>query len=496
MSRHMSRPDSNRLRWRHRQASTNNRRTHDAGSILPLVMVASFIIGTVVIALAGYVTADIRYGIVVEERADRLAAADGGLRYGVENLRNYTRGGALCTTGAGTGGGYTTIFPPTINGAQAAVTCRRVGQEISDVQGWGVVVTGEGVPNGIDIFTTKGAGGSNNVKTFSGPIYMTDPSRMDLQSRMRVENGDLWYTQSNCDTELVIPEVVNGTFEFRPDFFRGPLCTEKTWTQLFRAPTATLPPAALTVNPAPDTSNSGCTVWSPGHYTSLNLNGDNYFKAGEYYFDDIELELQSTSAIFGFPDTGGDAQKISAPNCNAAMLSDKAVTLAAGGQGGATIWLGGYSRFYVRNGGELEIFRRKQNETFISVYAIANDSGVYEASDLDHSDWLLETQSGNTNDVAIHGLVWAPKSAATLGNVTNAANGQLLGGIVVAKLDTQASSSAQAFAIGVESNPVDTKLLLISTATLNGRSTIVRAVVQFRPDTSELAVNSWRVRED
>jgi hypothetical protein len=64
---------------------------------------------------------------------------------------------------------------------------------------------------------------------------------------------------------------------------------------------------------------------------------------------------------------------------------------------------------------------------------------------------------------------------------------------VVAMLDTQASASATAFAIGIETNPIDVRLLLISTATKDDRSTSIRAVVQFRPDSGELAVNSWRV---
>ena len=65
------------------------RSSTDEGAILPLVMLCSILMGTVVVALAGYVTADIRYSRVVEDRADRLAAADGGLRYGIENLRNF-----------------------------------------------------------------------------------------------------------------------------------------------------------------------------------------------------------------------------------------------------------------------------------------------------------------------------------------------------------------------------------------------------------------------
>src|SRR5437868_1993291 len=127
-------------------------RPADEGAILPLVMVGSFLIATIVAAVATYVSADLRYGRVVEERADRLAAADGGLPYGVEKLRNFQ---TLCTTKAGSGGGNTTVFPPIINGATTQVTCQRIGQLISDVQGWGVVVTGEGVPAGTPYFTTK-----------------------------------------------------------------------------------------------------------------------------------------------------------------------------------------------------------------------------------------------------------------------------------------------------------------------------------------------------
>ena len=129
----------------------------DEGAILPMVLVATIVFTLIVCAVAGLVTTGLRYGNVVEQRADRLAAADGGLRYGVERLRNMAD---LCSTRAGTGGGYTTIFPPEINGSQAEVTCRRVGNDISDIQGWGAVITGSFVPGGQDMFIVKGAGGA------------------------------------------------------------------------------------------------------------------------------------------------------------------------------------------------------------------------------------------------------------------------------------------------------------------------------------------------
>ena len=60
-----------------------------------------------------------------------------------------------------------TVFPPLINGATTTVTCQSVGTPISDIQGWGVVVTGQGVPTSTPIFTTRGTGQSDNfVKTF------------------------------------------------------------------------------------------------------------------------------------------------------------------------------------------------------------------------------------------------------------------------------------------------------------------------------------------
>jgi len=458
----------------------------DSGAILPLVIVGTFIVSTMVIAVTTYVTADLRYAQVVEDRADRLAAADGGLRFGVEKLRNFQ---TLCATAAGTGGGVATVFPPTINGAETTVTCRRIGEAISDVQGWGVVVTGSGVPNGQSIFSTKGAGQSNNIKTFSGPVYIADPSRMDLQSLMQIKDGDLWYSATDCDNTPNIAVIASGDLQFEPDFFRGPLCTEKTWNGgLFTAPTGSTPPVAP-VNP-PYVSTSSCRVFSPGKYTSINLAQDNYFRAGAYYFENTSLDLQGQSVIAGFPDGAGDSPKLVNTNCANEQAFDK----QAGGTGGATFYMGGTSNIQVNSNAGFEIFRRKVNETYLSLFAVASSGAGYLASTVDWNTWMLETKSGSNNDVAIHGLLWAPKAGVSLGNITNAANGQLLGGLVVARLDTQASASASAFLIGIEANPVWARLLLISTSKLKGRTAVIRAVVQFRPDTGDLAINSWRVK--
>ena len=89
-------------------------------------------------------------------------------------------------------------------------------------------------------------------------------------------------------------------------------------------------------------------------------------------------------------------------------------------------------------------------------------------------------------------MLWAPLAQLEFGNVTNAANGQLLGGAAVARIVLQASASATAFVIRVESSPIDFELQVDATATKDGVSTTMRAVVQV-DDQGTTAVNSLRV---
>lgn len=469
----------------------------DRGNVLPLVLVMTVVFTLIVGGVAQLTTTGLRYGQVVERRADLLAAADGGLRYGIERLRNMED---LCSTGLGDGG-YTTIFPPQINGAATTVTCTRVGNDIADIQGWGAVITGANVPGGQDIFTVKGSGSSSvQEKTFRGPVYIgsPDPGRRDFQANLIVEDGDLWYTSASCDPP---PGISDPYLSFQPSFLRGPSCTTKTWNQMFKTPSKKIPTASALVVPAPhdDISFSGCRVFSPGKYVgSIPLAGDNYFKSGDYYFEDLRLELFNKTAIFGFPSGSGDTPRIT-PNagCQAAMDYDRA---NSGERGGATIWMGGNSTIYVNTGGEFEVFRRQQNEVYMSIFALDANGMGFKASNQSYKsassiNWFLETKSGNTNDAAVHGLLWVPHGKISLGNVTNASVGQIIGGLAVGQLDVQASASTEEFAIGVEGTPIETHFLLESTAVKDGNSTTIRAVVQYRPDGRELALNSWRIAD-
>ena len=350
-----------------RTTTTAHHHDRDRGVMLPMVLVATVVFTIVGVAVAGLVATGLRYGGVVEDRADRLAAADGGLRYGIERLRNMED---LCSTALGTAGGYTTIFPPTINGAATSVTCRRVGADISDVQGWGVVITGSNVPGGQDIFLLNGSA-TTDTKSLRGPVFIADPHRLGFNAKLVIEDGDVWYTQPSCDPPAVIPEVASGDLIFQPSFLRGPQCNTKPWNEMFTPPSAETPTTAALQVPAAfdDGSFPGCRVFYPGRYSgAIPLTGDNYFRSGDYYFENVDFSLTHKKAVFGFPSGSGDIPRISpSPACQNAMYYDQNTS---GERGGATVWAGGNTRFVVGTQAELEIFRRQQSEAYVSLWAL------------------------------------------------------------------------------------------------------------------------------
>ena len=83
----------------------------------------------------------------------------------------------------------------------------------------------------------------------------------------------------------------------------------------------------------------------------------------------------------------------------------------------------------------------------------------------------------------------------TFSEVTNTANGQLLGGAVLSNIDMRSSASAIGFIVAVEPSDLSGKLVLDSVAELNGSTTTIRSVVDYRPTTNYAAVTSWRVLE-
>lgn len=458
----------------------------DRGTILPMVLVMAVILSAVIAAVASYVASGLSYAGVVEDRADRLAAADGGLRYGLERLGDSQY--AKCLSKLGDSG--TSIDMPTqINGADVTVTCFERDGGLSRIKAWAIIVTGAYTGPAGDNWVLKTQGGTGDVKLLGGPVWVNDFDRLDVGSTMQVKDGDIWFYEPNCDSySLSVPSLLS----FEPAY-RGPICVDRPWHEVFEAPSQ--PSNAVLnsypLNPPADTStHPGCTVLEPGKYTSMPALGNNaYFKSGDYWFHNVPLTVTNSTVTAGWADFDqwGDEQFIENVPCEHAIDDDK----ASGSASGATFYFGGSTRLWVDTQASFEILRRLQPDgNLVSIQALAGP----HASNIGWSGSILGTKSGNTTDLAIHGLAWAPLSTMEFGNVTNSANGQLLGGGAFARILLQASASANAFVIRVETSPIAFDLKIVAEAVKNGQTTTMSAIVQV-DDRLNSAVNSVRVVE-
>ena len=481
----------------------------DEGSILPLTLMVSVVLFTVVMAVASLTTVGLRYGRVVESRADRLAAADGGMRYAVGRL---SAGAArLCSTG-----GPDTIQAPSLNAADVNVTCGPVGPGFDYTNGWAMILTGEEIPPSSDPACTptgsgepcallKTAAGVAVDKLIGGPVYLAKPS-FDLKAPIEFRRAQLLYTSSDCS----VPPLMPANLKFDESSL-GVTCTGKPWSRqpdkwsaadptngLFQEPNVGILPTNM--NPPGVTINDGtpCKVFVPGHYTvAPALGSANYFMSGNYVFDGFTLTVAGQKVTFGRSATTGstgDTQFLPNPACDDVRASDHGYD--AGGvdptptaltvsEAGATIYLRNGARFIVNQQGELEVMRRKQGRNYVSIHVL-DDS-------LTWNDKVVEQGPGTNKDMVMHGIVWAPEASIVFTNITNTADGQLLGGVVVSNIELNSSAAGAGFVIAVEPSDLWGKLQLDSVAELNGRTTTIRSIVDFRPTTGYVAVTSWRV---
>ncbi|NNE12806.1 MAG: hypothetical protein HKN41_11255, partial [Ilumatobacter sp.] len=222
------------------------------------------------------------------------------------------------------------------------------------------------------------------------------------------------------------------------------------------------------------------------HYTlAPALASYNYFMSGNYIFDGFTLDVKSATVTAGRAagdGTDGASQRIPNTTCDAARNSDiNGVTTA-----GVTFYMENGAKFELNAHGTLEIMRRKQGKSYVSIH--------YLDDSLTYTDDIILQGPGNNKDMVVHGLIWAPEARMTFANVTNTANGQVLGGAVVSNIVLDSSASAIGFVIAVEPSDLHGKIQLDSTATTpDGGTTTIRSIVDYRPTTSYTAVTSWRV---
>jgi len=453
----------------------------DNGSILPIVLVVTVVLSAVVVAVATYVATDLRYGQVVEARAGRISAAQGAMDDALEQL---TIKNPICSSSGPAG--LDTPFPQPINGATVVVNCKVTGAVLPPLDGWALVVTGEGAPNdGSDLLAID----NSKLVEIGGPVYLQIPARTDFKKAIQIVDGDLWHPDTTCaESDPSNPAIQYdnsplsiSNLSYSPG--RGAYCINRTWQQLFgTGPTVSPNVATMQANPTawnpPFSVDGSCRVFSPGYYTSLDLGTSNYFRSGEYVFDNIgTVALQGKHVTMGqinrqgFPAVGNVA-------CDPVRNADATT--------GATVYTKGNTRFSSRANSGLEISGRQQDNAVVALQVLDSSLGFSNA--------LLHSDNGNQKEAAFQGMVWAPYNSVDYETVPSDKAAILRGGAVVAKFEGKVAASASGFLIEIATSPASTKLLLEATATDSRGTNAVRAVVDYRPATGETAANSRRVR--
>ncbi len=465
----------------------NSSSSRDRGSILPLVLIVAVVMSLVVVALAKFVTTDLKYAQVTEDRAERQATATSAITYGVERIRLRQ------TNCASSVGGFGPLSPGVLdrNGTTTTMACSRFSSGLSDITGWAIIMTGNGVT--ADLLHVQGG----NDKTVTGPMFITDITDVSFQGAgtgLKHIDGDLWHHRSTCPGAAV---TLPGTYQFIPADARGTLCTPLTWNQAVQEPV--MPNlSALPINNGTvfttDISTGSCRVFTPARYTGAPALGPGsvYFQSGNYYFDNVgAITVKQQIVWFGNP--GGETPVVANPDCAGARIAD----LNTGGVG-AVAYLGGNSKFNMDTQGSMEFFSKQVGAYEISLQQLEATSGytTSTATAASGTDLVL-AGPGSTVDLVFHGMVYAPNGRFNFYNASNSATQQLLGGAVVSQMWIQASASATGFKISVATTPADSKIVLTATSSTASGSTSVQAIVEYRIDeldpTKRVAINSLRV---
>ena len=466
-----------------------------------MTLMLTVVLGGVVVGIASYTTTSLRYGRTVQDKADRLAASDAGMRIALERLRTRTPG---CTSAP------STYYTTSVNGKAVSVSCQRTLLLADEAAPFALVVTAIGVPVGTPSWISQGTNVASQPRKIGGNVYLNVPPA-SLDKPVQVKDGDIWYPAMSCPA--TDPTYNNLTFV--PADERGYNCTTTSWQTLLTpngtpaAPGTEVPtlPAVgnghVTSTPPPD--NYGCVVFDPGTYTSPPIIGagtQNFFKPGTYYFNfNGAINIKNALVIGGVSGADGsgsspvarEPSSFQSSRCQSAIDTASAANKAP--NYGVTWIFGGNSSIAADPNGYLELFmppRLSATDKMVpSVVALQTSASGYSASTLGAMGTpLIDMQEGSHDGIVIHGGVWAPTAAIRIGNIAQSANGQFMGGLVVAMLNMQAAANVANFNMSVLTFPARRKYLLSSVA---DNLTTTNVVALVRASTGSVSINSWRV---
>ena len=294
----------------------------DSGAVLLLILVVAIVLSLVVLALANFVAADLRYTQAVNARAETLSTAESGIDYAVARLRaNQT----LCATnvaGSGpvglNGTAAPTALPGPLNDSVNTLTCERTNTGFAAVAGWSVIVTNTS-PEAIKVQLDKD-------RSIRGPVYISDPSNIVVYSPSDLfsSDGDFWHRVPGCAG--VLPSRVL----LAEPLVRGPMCTTANWSAIVSAPPLpdlnALTPGDIDGERFDPLDPNSCLVFEPGRYNTapqipdpgLPNESHVYFRSGDYWFENVGEWLIDWDAVVTAGHPGSEPAPTGDSECDAA----------------------------------------------------------------------------------------------------------------------------------------------------------------------------------
>lgn len=421
----------------------------DEGAVLVLVLAFLGAVGVVVLALLSQTGVAVKNTVVVGDFGKKVYSADSALDVALEAVQNDA---TLCPEKSATPTVITTglVVDPGVD--PVTVTCKTTAGSSGGYGGYSIVTT-DGAS------ATSLATQSSGSKKVGGSVFVAGGS--DLKKQVEITGGD--YTQagtpcpvSGADVSVTPPHTV----------FCGPRATP---TRTVLAPAV---PGA--VNPAPDTvSIPGCSVFSPGRYTSkpvLNANR-NYFKSGVYYFDFAGAwNIDKTSVVGGT--AGTETTNLDAPCLLEAAPAGNGVTWVFRGSAAMT----------VSNAARVELYSRRpvtpDGTPQVSVFVEGTRIGS-----------AIDQLNGNPQ-VVFHGLVYSPQASVGT-NATGSVSFYMLNGVVASRLLLQ--SVGDGLLVSTGEGATTRSVVLEATASKAGdpRKIVARAVGTVQPDGTLRVLSRW-----
>jgi hypothetical protein len=446
----------------------------EQGSVLVIALVFLVLAGVLVAALVAQSTPSLVTTAVVLNLNDSVAAADAGVEYGIQTLRNDS---TLCAGPSTKPTSLPDMLPP-VNNHRADVTCQTMQGYAAGAFGWAVITNdpGDWSING------ESAGMSINGPVFNGGGW-------SLDRPLSVNDGNAYTVGFPCDNPT------NLTVAPTPPF------SEQCGTNPPPDPKPALPTAVPGKASLP-TVTGGCTTLYPGYYTTAGqggqqlppLTGDVYMASGVYYFKNVGT-LNVGKTLFGGQPAPGETQLTTAAACRADPTGN-------GTDGrGVEIILGGDTSIVVGPGSTMELYTRTPASADGSTPGVT----LYQVPFETQAPWDPTSAPppmapflamGALAYVAVHGGVYGPSGSVSL--YANSSSPVLTGGADVYRLFLQSSGGATGPIISVGATPGGRHTVITATTDGgSGQNIVARAVVEIANDAARtVTIDSWRTRHD